>query len=290
MQTPFLDALAEKILLSDGAMGTEIYSRGIPSHRCTSELNLSAPKLVREIHQSYLQAGAQIIETNTFGANALRLAPYGLEKKVREINLRGAEVAREASQGTAYVAGSVGPTGREMAQINGSQVYDDFASQIDALRDGGVDLIILETFSDLKEAEIAYRAARAISNLPVVVQFSFHLLGSDGLSGPTPEETMITIEQWGADVAGTNCNGGPEGTLQCIERMAKVSSMRLSAMPNAGLPEIVEGRTLYPASPEDMAKFARRMVQLGASLIGGCCGTTPAMIAEMRNSLQPLIP
>ncbi|MFQ5903988.1 MAG: homocysteine S-methyltransferase family protein [Candidatus Binatia bacterium] len=297
MQRPFLDALSEEVFLSDGAMGTEIYSRGIPINRCYEDLNLSAPKLVQEIHESYLQAGAQVIQTNTFGANAFRLAPYGLEEKVQEINLRGAKIARQASQGMSYVAGSVGPIGREMVptgEISGSQVYDAFASQIEALRDGGTDLIIIETFSSLEEAEIAYRAARATSDLPVVVQFSFHLFfGEDRLNrfnGPTPEETIKTIEQWGADVVGANCGTDPRGILECIERMAKVSPMRLSAMPNAGLPEIVEGRILYPASPEYMATFARRLVQVGVSLIGGCCGTTPAMIRAMRNSLKPLIP
>lgn len=293
MKRPFLDALAEEILIADGAMGTEIQSRGIPNDQCYEELNLSAPELVRGIHESYLQAGAQAIETNTFGANAFRLAPYGLEKKVREINLRATEIAREASQGMAYVAGSVGPIGRETAsedRISDSQLYDAFASQIAALRDGGVDLIILETFSDLDEAEVAYRAARAWTDLPVIVQFSFHFLAQDGSGGPTPEEVIKTIGQWGADVVGTNCNGGPERTLECIERMARVSSMKLSAMPSAGLPEIVEGRTRYPASPETMATFTRRLVEAGVSLIGGCCGTTPAMIREMKRSLKPLNP
>lgn len=291
MKRPFLDALAEEVILCDGAMGTEIYSRGVPINHCVDELNLSAPKLVRQIHESYLQAGAQLIETNTFGANAFRLAPYGLKEKVREINLRGAKIAREASEGMAYVAGSVGPIGRETvpnSEISESQLYDAFATQIEALRDGGVELIILETFSNLEEAEIAHRAARATSNLPLIVQFSFHFFSEGRINRvkePTPEETIKTIEKWGADVVGANCGTDPQGILECIERMAKVSSMRLSAMPSAGLPEIVEGRTLYPAPPDYLAIFARRLLQVGVSLIGGCCGTTPATIREIKSSL-----
>ncbi len=283
MKNPFSEAVAERILLADGAMGTELYSRGIPLDRCYEELNLTCPQLVREIHQAYLEAGAEIIETNTFGANAIRLARYGLEKKAREINLRAAEIAREASQGEAYIAGSVGPAQRKIApspKIGDAQLYDAFACQVEALRDGGVELIVLETFSDLEEAGIAYRAARGVSNLPIIVQFPFHSGGS-----LTPEETIKAAEEWGADATGSNCSG-PEETLECIQRMARVSSLRLSAMPSAGLPTISGGRATYPASLDDMACLARRLIELGVSLIGGCCGTTPAMIREMGRALR----
>lgn len=292
MKISFLAALNDGVLLCDGAMGTEIYSRGIPLSRCYSELNLSQPELVRAIHESYLQAGAQLIETNTFGANAITLARYGLEKKVREINLSGARIAREASQRSAYIAGSVGPAAQERASgdgLNEAQLYDAFSTQIEALRDGGADLIILETFSDLQEAEVAYRAARSATDLPVVVQLSFHSL-SAGHFRPTPEEAIRTGEQWGADVMGANCGDGPQGVLECMERMAKVSSKKLSAMPSAGLPSIKKGSAFYPILPGDMAVLARRLVQVRVSLIGGCCGTTPAMIRAMKRSLKPLNP
>jgi len=279
MEKPFLAALAEGVLLADGAMGTEIYSRGIPMDRCYGELNLSAPELIGAIHASYIQAGAQVIETNTFGANPASLAAHGLEAKAREINLRGAEIARKASGGLAYVAGSVGPAA--CAGLSEPRRFAAYASQIEALRDGGVALLILETFSHLQEAGIAYRAARAVSRLPVVVQFSFH--------NPelTPGEATKAAGEWGADAVGTNCNS-PEETLEYMERATRVGSIRLSAMPCAGLPVINQGRAFYPTSPRDMAAWARRLVQAGISLIGGCCGTTPAMIKEMGSSLRPL--
>ncbi len=283
MRKPFLDALAEEILLADGAMGTEIYSQGLAAYRCPWELNLSAPEQIRAIHQAYLAAGAKLIETNTFGANSISLSRHGLEKKMREINLRGAEIAHAASRGKAYAAGSVGPVGRKIA--SNSERYAVFFSQIEALRDGGVELIILETFSDLEEAEIACRAAREAARLPLVLQFSFHAMDSG--AGPTPEKASKAAENWGVDVVGSNCNSGPEETLQCIKRMAGITSLKLSAMPSAGLPKVVEGRTCYPVSPGSMAEFARSLVQAGVSLIGGCCGTTPAMIQEMNQALRP---
>ena len=289
MRKPFLDALAEEILIADGAMGTEIYARDLPHGGCPPRLNLSAPAEVRSIHESYIEAGAKLIETNTFSANSISLVRYGLEKKMREINLRGAEIARAESRERAYVAGSVGPIGPSMA--GSTDLYAAFASQIEALRDGGVELIILETFSDLEEAESACRAAREVAKLPLVMQFSFHSLRSDsGSGGLTPEEAAKAAESWGADVVGSNCNSGPEETLQCIKRMVGASSIRLSAMPSAGLPQSLEGRSCYPVSPATLAAFARDLAQAGVSLIGGCCGTTPAMIREMSRTLKPLNP
>ena len=283
MLKPFLDALAEEILLADGAMGTEIYARDLYHGACPSELNISAPVEVRAIHESYIEAGAGLIETNTFDANRISLARCGLEKKMREINLRGAEIAIAASRGRAYPAGSVGPIGRGKA--GSSEVYAAFASQIEALKDGGVELIILETFSDLEEAEIACRAAREVARLPVVMQFSFHASNADPGPGITPEGAAKAAERWGVDAVGSNCNSGPEETLQCVKRMARVSSLRLSAMPNAGLPRIADGRAVYPVPAQAMGTFAKRLVEMGASLIGGCCGTTPAMIRAMRRQI-----
>ena len=283
MLKPFLDALAQESILADGAMGTEIYARGLAHGGCPSELNLSAPAEARAIHEAYIEAGAKLIETNTFGANSFNLGRYGLEKKMREINLRGAEIARAASRERAYVAGSVGPIGRGTA--GSSDLGAAFAPQIEALKDGGVELIILETFSDLEEADIACRAAReAAKLLPLVLQFPFHGLASG--SGPTPEEAAKAAQRWCVDAVGSNCNSDPEETLQCVKRMASVSSIRLSAMPNAGLPRIADGRAVYPVSAEAMGMFASKLAQAGVSLIGGCCGTTPAMIREMKRQIE----
>jgi homocysteine S-methyltransferase len=283
MKKSFLDALGEKILLADGAMGTEIYARNLPHGGCLPRLNLSAPAEVRAIHESYIEAGALLIETNTFGANPISLARYGLEKEAREINLKGAAIARQVSQGRAYVAGSVGPVGRETA--SSSDIYAALALQIEALTDGRVDIVILETFSDLEESELGCRAARDVTELPLVLQFSFHALQSG--TGPLPEEAAKRARDWGVDVVGANCGSGPEQTLETIQRMAKASSIRLSAMPSAGLPRIADGRAVYPVSAQAMAMFAKRLADAGASLIGGCCGTTPAMIRAMNQALQP---
>jgi len=283
MKQPFLEAIRERILLADGAMGTELYARGVFFNRCFS------PRLIAQIHQDYLKAGSDLIETNTFGANRLRLAAYGLEDKVAEINRRGVEIAREAAQGRAYVAGAVGPLGKSikpLGLIDREEASRIFSEQIAVLVESGVDLLILETFSNLEELEVAFRAARALSNLPVVAQLSFHYYGEEKFAGVTPERAVRAMEDWGVDVAGTNCGNGPQGVLECIERMRSASTMKLSAMPNAGLPEVVGDRTLYLATPEYMGEYARRFAQNGVSLIGGCCGTTPAQIREMGSFLR----
>lgn len=289
MKPPFLEAIQERILLADGGIGTEIYARGVFFNRCYDEINLSDPRLIAEIHQDYLRAGADLIETNTFGANRLRLAAYGLEDKVADINRRGVEIALEAAQGRAYVAGAMGPLGKSLKPlglISKEDAGQAFEEQIEALIESGVDLLILETFSSLEELEIAFRAARALSDIPIVTQMSFHYFGEEKFSGVTPEQAVKAMESWGVDVGGTNCGNGPQGVLACVERMRAASSIKLSAMPNAGLPEMVGNRTLYLATPEYMGEYARRFAQQGISLIGGCCGTTPAQIKEMSSFLR----
>jgi homocysteine S-methyltransferase len=287
MSSLFLEKLNDRVLLGDGAMGTEIYKRGIFINRCYDELNLTNPDLIRQIHVDYIKAGADIIETNTFLANPVHLAAYGLDQKTKDIVTAGVKLAREAvGKREVFVAGAVGPLVRHLAPI-GRVSLDEaraaFREQIGAMVDAGVDVILLETFTSIRELELVYKVAREISKTPIIAQLAF----SDSTDA-TPEEAVAQFEKWGVDVAGTNCANGPQVVWSIIQRMRAVSTMKLSAMPNAGMPQVVEGRTMYLATPEYMAEYARRIVQSGANIIGGCCGTTPADIAEMRNFLKAI--
>lgn len=289
MSALFLEKLNDRVLLGDGAMGTEIYKRGVFINRCYDELNLTNPDLIRQIHADYVKAGADIIETNTFLANPVHLAAYGLEKKTRYIIAAGVKLAREAiGKREVFVAGAVGPLVRHLAPI-GRVSLDEaraaYREQIGAMVDAGVDVILLETFTSIRELELVYKVARSVTKLPVMAQLAF----SDATDA-TPEEAVAQLEKWGVDVAGTNCANGPQVVWSIIQRMRAVSHMKLSAMPNAGMPQVVEGRTMYLATPEYMAEYARRIVQSGANIIGGCCGTTPADIAEMKNFLKSIFP
>jgi methionine synthase / methylenetetrahydrofolate reductase(NADPH) len=292
MRDPFLERLEKRTVVADGAMGTMLYSKGIPFSRCFDELNLSMPQLVKEIHLGYAKAGAELLETNTFGASRSRLAKYGLGGNVREINLAGARLAREIAGDDLYVAGSVGPLGLRLEPLGPTSLEEGravFRDQIAALIEGGVDLIVLETMVDLEEAHQALLAAREVANVPVVAQMTVQ---EDGytLSGTSPEDFVRQLDEWGADVIGLNCSVGPARVLEILERMAKVTSRRLSAQPNAGLPQTVEGRNLYLCSPDYMAEHARRFVELGARIVGGCCGTTPEHIRSIKKAVRSLSP
>lgn len=290
---PFLETLTQEGILADGAMGTEIYSRGVFFNRCYDELNLSNPALIQEIHRDYIRAGAGLIETNTFTASRPALAAFGLEDKVADINRAGVRLAREVAGDRAYVAGSVGPiswTKKGAGAMSQTQMHDTFSEQISALVEAKPDAIILETFTNIEEMHVAYQAARAISSLPIIAQVSLKHIGEGEFEGLLPEYAAMAIDHWGADVIGVNCCDGPQGVFEAIKRMAEITDRPLSAMPNAGLPQMVQGRLLYLASPEYMAEYARRYAQLGVSLIGGCCGTTPAHIREMKRFLKIIKP
>jgi methionine synthase / methylenetetrahydrofolate reductase(NADPH) len=277
-------------VLCDGAMGTLLYSKGIFINRCYDELNLSQPDLIRGIHHEYLQAGAEIIETNTFGANAFRLARHSLAEKLREINLTGVKLAREAAKSfDVWVAGSVGPLGTRIEPLGKTsfqEARDTFREQIRALVEAGVDLIILETFGYLEEIHQALLACRDVSaTLPIVAQVT---IDEDGncLDGSNPETFVPRLEEWGADVIGCNCSVGPVAMLDAIERVRALTSLPLSAQPNAGIPRSVEGRNIYLCSPEYMASYARKFVAAGVRVVGGCCGTTPDHIRTMKGVLR----
>ena len=278
-----------RVTLFDGAMGTELYARGVFINQCYDELSLRAPELVRAVHRAYVAAGAEVIETNTFGANRAKLAQYGLEGQVHAINLAGAHAARAEAGERALVAGAVGPLGVRLEPYGPTSTADAralFAEQIAALAEGGVDLLVFETFADLQEIEQAIAAARAVApGLPVVAQVT---IGSDCTTpfGATPEDAARALDGWGADVVGLNCSVGPQTILDAIERMARVTTRKLVAQPNAGMPREVGGRSMYMASPEYMATYARHLVHAGANVVGGCCGTTPEHIKTMASSLR----
>jgi len=277
-------------VLCDGAMGTLLYDKGIFINRCYDELNLSQPDLIRGIHHDYLQAGAEIIETNTFGANSFRLARHSLASKVHEINVAGVKLAREAAKSfDAWVAGSVGPLGiriEPLGKTSLEEARNAFREQIAGLAEGGVDLLILETFGYTEELHQAILAAREVNpKIPVVAQVT---IDEDGncLDGSTPEVFTPRLEAWGADVIGCNCSVGPVAMLDGIERIRALTSLPLAAQPNAGIPRSVEGRNIYLCSPEYMASYARKFVASGVRLVGGCCGSTPDHIRVMKAALR----
>ena len=290
----------QRTVLCDGAMGTSLYARGVFINRCYDELNLSQPDLVRAVHEEYLQAGAEVIETNTFGANAFRLDRPGLRDKVAEINRAGVRLARQAVRqlaekqaGTAYVAGSIGPLGVHLEPL-GKTGLDEaraaYAGQIRALAEGGpgvgVDLLIIETMTALNEAEQAVAAAHDTApDLPVVVLVTVDE-EANCLDGSAPDVAAARIASWGVDGLGCNCSTGPATVLTALERMAIATTVPLVAMPNAGMPRSVDGRNIYLCSPEYMASFARKFVKAGAQFVGGCCGTTAQHIRAMKSALR----
>src|SRR5215475_12693222 len=290
MPSEFLARLKQAPVLCDGAMGTLLYAKGIFINRCYDELNLSEPDLIRGIHHDYLQAGAEVIETNTFGGNAFRLARHGLADKVREINYAGAKLGKEAAKSFgAWVAGSVGPLGiriEPLGKTSFEEARNAFREQIAALLEGGVDLLILETFGYVDELDQAVRAARELDpSIPIIAQVTVDE-DSNCLDGSTPEVFAPRIEQWGVDVLGCNCSVGPVAMLDAMERVRAATSLPLSAQPNAGIPRSVEGRNIYLCSPEYMASYARKFVAAGVRLVGGCCGTTPEHVRVMKSALR----
>ena len=304
MTHPLLDRLARGPILCDGAMGTLLYARGISFERCFDELNLSNPALVLEIHGDYIVAGAEMIETNTFGANRFKLAHHGLDKKVRDINLRGVKLAREAREiaGEAtFVLGAVGPIGQllvPLGQITYADAHAAFKEQIEALLEGGADAIILETFSDLNELKTAVTAAREVTrDLPLFAQMSF-TDDEHTLTGNTPEEIVAALCELPVDVIGANCSVGPAGIFHAVRRMVAALNLSpvtrhpsLSVMPNAGFPARIAERYMYLSSPQYFAEYTPKFVgELGATIVGGCCGTTPAHIAAMRDALELIVP
>jgi homocysteine S-methyltransferase len=298
----FSDLFADRPVLADGAMGTVLYARGIFVNRCYDEMNLSNPDLIRGVHEEYLQAGAEILETNTFGANRFRLARHGLAGKMAEINAAGVRLARQAVErlkekqpGTgeiaAWVAGSVGPLGVRLEPL-GKTGLDEaraaFAEQIGILAGNGVDLLIIETMPALNEAREALEAAKAVApHLPVLVMVTVDD-ESECLDGASPAQAAALLTEWGADAVGVNCSTGPATVLTAAEAMRPATALPLAAMPNAGVPRAIDGRNVYLCSPEYMASFARKAIAAGVQIVGGCCGTTPNHIRAMRSAIRAM--
>jgi homocysteine S-methyltransferase len=287
MPPPFLDALDSRVLVCDGAMGTLLYAQGVFINRCFDALNLTDPSRISAVHDEYVRAGADVIETNTFGANRIKLRSFGLADQMREINRAGAQLARKAAGKNVYVAGAIGPLGLRIEPW-GKTAADEaeayFREQAEALVEGGVDLLMLETFRDLNEIVAAIAAVKRSCALPIVAQMTIEDEGNS-LDGTPPEHFVPALQAAGADVIGINCSIGPAHMLEALERMAGLTSVRLSAQPNAGRPRDIEGRTLYLTSPEYMASYARRFASARVRLVGGCCGTTPEHITQIKAAL-----
>ena len=284
----FLQALEERVLVCDGAMGTMLYAQGVFINRSFDSLNLRDPARVLSVHNAYAHAGADVLETNTFGANRIKLRAFGLADRLREINEAGARLAREAARGSAYVAGAIGPLGLRIepwGRTGRDEAQDYFREQAQALLDGAVDLFILETFRDLNEIRAAVAAVRSICALPIVAQMTIEDDGNT-LDGTPPEQFAPALHESGADVIGLNCSIGPAHMLETLEHMTAATGASLSAQPNAGRPRDIEGRTIYLTSPEYMASYARRFAERRVRLVGGCCGTTPDHISQIKAALS----
>ncbi|MGC2235437.1 MAG: bifunctional homocysteine S-methyltransferase/methylenetetrahydrofolate reductase [Pyrinomonadaceae bacterium] len=283
---------SDGIFVFDGAVGTRFYDKGVYINRSYDELNLTSPDLVREVHEEYVKAGADIIETNTFGATRHKLQQYSLENKLREINIAGVRLAREAAGEDVFVAGAIGPLELRIEPY-GPTSFDEakemFKEQAAALIEGDVDLFVLETFSDLSEVEQAIKAVRELSDLPIFAQMTITTEGNT-VFGVTPETFTKKLDELGVDVIGLNCGVGPTHILTTLEKMREVTHKKLSAQPNAGLPRDVQGRQFYMSSPEYMSKFAKRFIKAGAKFVGGCCGTTPKHTKLMADAVRAISP
>src|SRR5689334_1577574 len=288
----FRETLTQRIWVADGAMGTMLYAKGVFVNRCYDEMNLSLPAIVRDVHQEYLRAGAELIETNTFGANRKRLAQFGFSDKARLINRAGVRIAREAAREQAFVAAAIGPLGVRLEPLGSTSVDEArsvFREQIEALVEAGVDCLMLETFRDLNEIRAAVEAAREAAGSEIVLVAHLSIEGDGRLQdGTSIEDFTRALDAMPVDVIGLNCSSGPQVMFETLEKMTAFTNKPLSVMPNAGLPAAVDGRNIYLCSPEYMAHYAARFLRAGVKLIGGCCGTTPDHIKEMRGEARSM--
>ncbi len=288
----FRAALTRQVVVFDGAMGTEIYRRGVFINQAFEALNLTSPELVRSIHEAYLRAGAQVLTTNTYGAGRKRMREFGLDDQFEAINAAGVRIAREVAGERAWIAASIGPLGRTIApvgRLEPGQAFAAFKEQALALAGAKPDLFVLETFHDPRELWQAVRAVRSVSELPIAACIAF---SADANGNPPPDAAHVLhqVSSWPVEVVGVNCGAGPRTLLEIVEAAAPLVKKPILVMPNAGHPQDVDGRQIYLASPEYMAEYARRFVQKGARAVGGCCGTTPEMIKEIRTFIRSVSP
>lgn len=289
---PFLSALDSRVVLFDGGMGTELYNRGVFINKCFEELNLTNPGLVAQVHAEYRDAGADVIESNTYGASRHKLEAHGLLDRLYDINLAGARLAREAAGDEGYAAGSIGPLGLQiepLGPLSREEAREMFKEQVRPLLEGGVDLFILETFIVHEELHQAVRAVRELCDLPIIAQMTIND-DANALTGAEAEVMVGELEAVGADVIGVNCTVGPNVMLSWLERVRGLTELPISVMPNAGKPRNIDGRNMYLTSPEYLGEFAKRYIQAGANVIGGCCGTRPEHIRRMRDAVAVYSP
>ncbi|MBF0408514.1 MAG: bifunctional homocysteine S-methyltransferase/methylenetetrahydrofolate reductase [Candidatus Riflebacteria bacterium] len=292
MNSDFRNYCDNNIVIMDGAMGTMLYSKGVYINRCYEELNLSNGALVKEIHQEYISHGASVIETNTFGANKYKLFQFGIADKMEEINRAGVKIAREAAMGKAFVAGSIGPLGIRIepwGKTSVQEAEEAFSQQAKVLLDEGVDLIILETFFDLNEIHQAINAVKKLTDKPIIASMTINEDGN-ALYGTTPDVFTAKLDEWGADFIGLNCSVGPKTMYDALEKMRTLTKKKLVVQPNAGLPRIVDGRTIYLCNPEYFGEYAKRFISLGIRILGGCCGTSPEHIKWLKNAARAFDP
>lgn len=289
----FRERLGKEVILFDGGVGTYLYEKGIFINTCFDELNLINPDIVSEVHRDYVNAGADVIETNTYGANRFKLAAHGLETKVHEVNLKGAQIAKKVAGDSVLVAGSVGPLGVQiepLGKLSYDEAKDVFKEQIKGLLDGGVDLIILETFSLVSELVQAIRAVKELNpDIPIIAQVT---INDDGnlLSGASIRSFVTGVADYQLDAIGMNCSVGPKTMLDALEQLKPLTRLPISVQPNAGLPQNVGGRNIYMTSPEYIAEYSKRFIQTGAAIVGGCCGTNPEHIKAIRRAVKALQP
>lgn len=284
----FLEELEKMVLLFDGGMGTMLYDRGIFINQCFDNVNLSNPRLIKEIHTAYANAGADVLQTNTFGANRFKLKKHGLQESLEAINYQGAKLARDIAGEQLYVAGSIGPLGVKIepwGKLSRQEAREAFKEQAQALINGGVDLIILETFSDLSVIEQAIAAVRELGDIPLIAEMTIDESG-DSLYGTATETFTHRLDESTADIIGINCSVGPPAMMDALEKMVHVTKKPIIIQPNAGVPRVVDERNIYMASPEYMGEYAMRFIQGGARLVGGCCGTTPECTKAMEKSVR----
>ncbi len=288
----FLKELENRVILFDGATGTMLYNRGVFINQCFDQVNLTNTRLIKEIHTDYANAGSDVLQTNTFGANQFKLAQHGLSDSLEAINYQGARLARDVAGNQLFVAGSIGPLGVKIepwGKLSRKEAKDAFKEQGQALVNGGVDLFVLETFSDLSEIEQAILALRELGDLPIIAEMTIDESGNS-LYGTATETFTHQLDKWGADVVGINCSVGPPPMMDALEKMVHVTKKPIIIQPNAGNPRVVDERNMYLASPEYMGEYAMRFIKAGARLVGGCCGTTPEYIKAMEKSVRMLSP